>query len=91
MTRVKEIPSRDARKAWRQILDEVRAGVSDIAITRYGEPIAVLIPAEDYEALAEELEDLRLARMAEEAYSEYLAAREQAVPYPQLRKQLLAR
>jgi len=89
MPRVKEIASRDARKLWREILDEVKSGESDIAITRYGEPIAVLIPAADYQALVEELEDLRLGRIAEESYSEYLANREAAGPYDQLREELL--
>jgi len=91
MPRVKEIASRDARKLWREILDEVRSGDSDIAITRYGEPIAVMIPAADYQALAEELEDLRLGRIAEQSYSEYIANREAAIPYEHLRKELLER
>ena len=89
MPRVKEIPSRDARKLWREILDEVKSGESDIAITRYGEPVAVMIPAADYQALAEELEDLRLGRIAEESYAVYLANREAAIPYDRLRKELL--
>jgi prevent-host-death family protein len=85
MPRVKEIASRDARKLWREILDVVKSGNSDIAITRYGEPVAVLIPAADYQALAEALEDLRLGRIAEESYSEYKANREAATPYERLR------
>ena len=89
MPRVREIASRDARKLWREILDEVRSGAGDIAITRYGEPIAVMIPAADYQALAEELEDLRLGRIAEQSYSEYIANREAAIPYDRLRKELL--
>lgn len=91
MPRVKEIPSRDARRLWREILDEVKSGESDIAITRYGERVAVMIPAADYQALAEELEDLRLSRIAEESYAEYLANREAAIPYDRLRKELLER
>jgi len=91
MPRVKEIASRDARRLWREILDEVKSGDSDIAITRYGEPVAVMIPAADYQALVEQLEDLRLGRIAEEKYSEYLANREAAIPYDRLRKELLER
>jgi len=91
MHRVKEIASRDARKLWREILDEVKSGDSDIAITRYGEPVAVMIPAADYQALVEVLEDLRLGRLAEESYSEYQANREAAIPYDRLRKELLER
>ncbi len=61
MPKNKQITSRDARQQWREILDDVVSGRSDITITRYGEPVAVLIPAEDYESLSEELEELRLA------------------------------
>ena len=86
---VKEVTSRDARYQWREILDEVMTGSSDIAITRYGKPVAVLIPAEDYELLADDLEELRLGRIAEGVYSEYLASRESAVGYEDLRKDIL--
>ena len=88
MPRNKQVTSRDARQQWRQILDDVVSGRSDITITRYGEPVAVLIPAEDYESLAEELEELRLGRIAERTYAEYLANRESAEPYEQFRGEL---
>ena len=89
MPKLKEITSREARTKWREILDEVMAGGSDIAITRYGKHVAVLIPAEDYESLAENLDELRLSRVAERAYSDYLANRVGAAPYEDLRKELL--
>jgi len=88
VTKNKQVTSRDARQQWREILDDVAAGRSDITITRYGEPVAVLIPAEDYESLAEELEELRLGRIAEGAYAEYLANRESAAPYEEFRGEL---
>lgn len=88
MPRNKQVTSRDARQQWREILDDVVSGRSDITITRYGEPVAVLIPAEDYEGLAEELEELRLGRIAEGAYAEYLANREGAAPYEEFRDEL---
>ena len=88
MPKTKQVTSRDARQQWREILDDVVSGRSDITITRYGEPVAVLIPAEDYESLAEELEELRLGRIAEETYAAYLANRESAVPYEEFRGEL---
>jgi prevent-host-death family protein len=89
MAKVKEITSREARSKWREILDEVMTGGSDIAITRYGKHVAVLIPAEDYASLADRLDDLRMGRVAERAYSDYLANRDSAVPYEDLREELL--
>ena len=88
MPKNKQVTSRDARQQWREILDEVVSGRSDITITRYGEPVAVLIPAEDYEGLAEDLEELRLGRIAEDTYAEYLANRESAAPYEEFRGEL---
>ena len=84
----KQVTSRDARQQWREILDDVVSRRSDITITRYGEPVAVLIPAEDYESLEEELEELRLGRVAEEAYAKYLANRESAAQYEEFRGEL---
>lgn len=88
MPKNRQVTSRDARKRWREILDDVVSGSSDVTITRYGEPVAVLIPAEDYESLSEELEELRLGRIAEEAYAEYLTNRESAAPYEEVRGEL---
>ena len=88
MPKNRQVTSRDARKRWREILDDVVSGSSDVTITRYGEPVAVLIPAEDYESLSEELEELRLGRIAEKAYAEYLTNRESAAPYEEVRGEL---
>ena len=88
MQRVREVSSRDARQRWRELLDQVVSGRSDVAITRYGEPVAVLIPARDYESLMEDLAEIRLSRIAEEAYSEYLADRESAESYEEVREKL---
>ena len=61
------IGSREARQKWRDLLDAVYAGDSDIVIERNGKPTAVLIPYEDYLALVEALDDLRAARRVAEA------------------------
>lgn len=89
MSEIREMNSRDARARWREILDTVMKGEGDIAITRYGKPVAVVIPAEDYEALGEEIEELRMSRIAEGIYKEYLADRESSVPLESIRSELL--
>lgn len=45
MHEVREVSSRDARKQWRSILDAVLKGDGDVMISRYGQPIAAIIPA----------------------------------------------
>ena len=59
------INSREARIKWRDLLDKVYAGSSDVVIERNGKPVAVLILVEDYEELKDELDDLRSARRDE--------------------------
>ncbi|HEC61071.1 MAG TPA: type II toxin-antitoxin system Phd/YefM family antitoxin [bacterium] len=89
MLEIREVSSRDARKQWREILDTVMKGDGDVAISRYGKAIAVLIPAEDYQEVAEELEQLRLARLADNIYEDYLERREVAESYADVRNELL--
>jgi prevent-host-death family protein len=62
------INSREARIKWRDLLDKVYAGSSDVVIERNGKPVAVLIPVEDYEELQDELDDLRSARRVAVVY-----------------------
>jgi prevent-host-death family protein len=88
MTEVKEMSSREARRKWREVLDMVMTGSSDVAITRYGQSIAVIIPAQDYEALANMIDELRITRMADRIYGEYIADREAAVSYEEVRREL---
>jgi prevent-host-death family protein len=89
MAEIKEMSSREARKNWREVLDTVMTGSSDVAITRYGQAIAVIIPAKDYKALANEIDELRMARMAEKIYEEYISERESAVPFEEVRNELI--
>lgn len=60
------IGSREARQKWRDVLDAVYTGAADIIIERHGKAVAALIPYEDYLALQDALEDLRVARRAAE-------------------------
>ena len=87
---VKKLSSREARTNWRDVLDTINKGTADVVIERYGKPIATLIPYEDYEALLEELEDLRDGRLAQATYEEYLQTPEMAQPYQEIRDELLA-
>lgn len=65
------INSREARTRWRDLLDRVLAGDSDIIIERNGKPVAAMIPIEDYEVLLDKLEDLRSARRAAKLYESW--------------------
>ncbi|MGD8732130.1 MAG: type II toxin-antitoxin system Phd/YefM family antitoxin [Anaerolineales bacterium] len=89
MAKIRELGSREARKEWRKILDTVMSGDSDVLISRHGQEIAVLIPASDYFAILEDLEELRLGRMAEVLYQSYLEGTTSAKPYEDIRDQIL--
>jgi prevent-host-death family protein len=89
MTRIRELGSREARKEWREILDTVMSGDSDVLISRHGQEIAALIPAGDYYAILDELEELRLGRMAEALYQSYLEGTTTAKPYEDIRDEIL--
>lgn len=53
-----------ARLQWRKVMEAARAG-RDTVIKHYDTPAAVVIPFEDYEAILDELDDIRAARRAE--------------------------
>ena len=48
--------SEDARKEWRRILNEAERG-EPVGITRYGKPLAVVVPADWYERAVAALEE----------------------------------
>jgi prevent-host-death family protein len=68
---VTKIKSGEARIKWRDLLDQVYAGTTDIIIERSGKDVAVLIPAADYAAIRDVLDELRMARRASAAYAEW--------------------
>jgi prevent-host-death family protein len=86
---IETVNSRDARSRWRDLLDKVLTRSADIIIERHGKPVAVLIPAEDYEALLDELDDLRAGRRAMEAYEEWKRDPSTARPYEDIRAELV--
>ncbi len=81
--------SDDARSRWRDILDAAGAG-SDVVIARYGKPMAAVIPIADYEALIEELVDLRAGRRAQAALEAWRAEPGRGRPYAEVRAELVA-
>ncbi|MGB2894562.1 MAG: type II toxin-antitoxin system prevent-host-death family antitoxin [Anaerolineales bacterium] len=89
MASIRAIGSREARKEWREILDTVMTGDSDVLISRHGQEIAALIPARDYHAILDELEEIRLARIAENIYENYLEGRASSRPYEEARVEIL--
>lgn len=79
--------SDDARTHWRDILDTAGMG-QDVVIARYGKPMAVLIPVADYEALREELEELRAARRAKAMLEAWREEPSRGRPYSAVREEL---
>lgn len=85
------IKSADARIKWRDLLDQVYAGAMDVIIERSGKDVAVLIPAPDYEALREELDELRSARQVAQTYSEWQSDPTVARPWEEVEAELTRR
>ena len=87
---VQKLDSNRARTRWRDVLDTVAAGASDIVIERYGKPVAVVIAYRDFVALQDELDDLRAARRAEAVYEEWKSDQSSARPYADFRAEMVA-
>ncbi len=81
--------SEDARTRWRDILDAAGTG-QDVVIARYGKLMAAVIPIADYNALIEELEDLRAARRAQVTLEAWRKDRSRGRPYTAVREELIA-
>jgi prevent-host-death family protein len=79
--------SDDARAKWRDILDAAGAG-QDVVIARYGKPMAAVIPIADYEALLEDLDDLRAGRRAQAALEAWREDPSRGRPYTVMRAEL---
>ncbi len=87
---VRTYESNRARSQWRDVLDEATTGEADIVVERYGKPVAVVISYADYEALADELDDLRAARRAAAIYEGWKRDPSSARPYAEIREELVA-
>ena len=80
--------SRAARQHWRDLLDTAHKGEVDTVIERNGQPVAALIPFEDYEALQEELDDLRAGRRAQAAVEAWERDPSRAKPLAEVEEEL---
>ena len=87
---VQKFDSNRARTKWRDVLDTVTSGDSDIVIERYGKPVAVVIAYRDFLALQDELDDLRASRRAADVYEEWKRDPSSARPYADVRAELVA-
>lgn len=87
---IQKFDSNRARTQWRDVLDTVTTGTSDIVIERYGKPVAAVIAYRDFLALQDELDDLRAARRAEAVYEEWKSDPSSARPYADFRAELVA-
>ncbi|NOX61918.1 MAG: type II toxin-antitoxin system Phd/YefM family antitoxin [Chloroflexi bacterium] len=71
---IKVLESNQARKHWRDLLDTVLSGDTDVVITRYHKPVATIVAYEDYLSIQDELMKRRSAQRAKrEVMSEALA------------------
>ena len=84
------LDSNEARTHWRELLD-AGARKLDVIITRYGRPVSVMIDYEDYEALKEELEELRAGRRAQIELDEWRKDPSTATPWEEFKAELAAK
>jgi PHD/YefM family antitoxin component YafN of YafNO toxin-antitoxin module len=87
---VKVLDSNKARTRWRDILDMVGSGREDVVVLRYREPTVAVIAYGDYVALREQLDDLRAARRATEAYEAWKQEPGRAKPWQEVEEELIA-
>jgi PHD/YefM family antitoxin component YafN of YafNO toxin-antitoxin module len=87
---VKVLDSNKARTRWRDIMDRVGSGREDVVVLRYREPTVAVIAYADYVALREELDDLRAARRAAEAYEAWKQEPGRARPWDEIEEELIA-
>ncbi|CAN5262931.1 type II toxin-antitoxin system Phd/YefM family antitoxin [soil metagenome] len=88
----KTVPVREFRAHLAELLDEVADRREHVTITRHGRPEAVLIPADEYEALeetAEILSDVDTLAAIRKGLEELTAA--EVVPLEAVRSDLQAR
>jgi prevent-host-death family protein len=85
----KIVNSKAARANWRALLDLAFKGEGDTIIERNGQPVAALIPFADYEALQDELDDLRAGRRAQAALEAWEKDRSLGTPYEEVRAEMV--
>ena len=89
MNNIISISSRDARQNWRELLDNINFRKNDILIKRNGKPVAVMLPAEDYNNILEALQDYRDGLEAEEIFEAWKAGEEKSYSLESVMKELI--
>ncbi|MBX3013684.1 MAG: type II toxin-antitoxin system prevent-host-death family antitoxin [Caldilineaceae bacterium] len=85
---VTTLDSRRAREQWREVLDTVMMGESDVVVTRNQKPTAVIISYADYEMIAEQLNDIRAEREAAAVYKQWKAGQLETVLWSEAKRRL---
>lgn len=67
-----KLSANEARGRWHDVVDAAASGDTDVVVERYGKPMVAIIPYEDYAELVDDLDDMRAARRAAEAYDAWL-------------------
>ena len=80
--------SRSTRMKWRDVLDTVTTGASDVVVTRNSKASVAIIPFEDYEAIIEQLEEIRESRLADALIEQWQAGKIGARPWAALKASL---
>ena len=81
---VQYLDSNVARLNWRAILDTIKSERSHTVIERYGKPVAVVIPFDEYEELAEVL-SVSDGSPLQPRNTSPLSSSQEAPPHPILR------
>jgi PHD/YefM family antitoxin component YafN of YafNO toxin-antitoxin module len=87
---VKVLDSNTARTQWRDIMDTASSGNADVVVERYGKPMVAVIAYDDFVALQDQLDDLRAARRAAEAYEAWKNDRGRGRPWEEVEAELIA-
>jgi prevent-host-death family protein len=74
-----------ARQSLPELLERARYGRERFVIERRGQPLAAVLPYEEYLALADALDDLLDARLAREALADLAAG--ETIPWEQVKRE----
>lgn len=85
----KVITAETARQDWGHVMDAVNEG-QDVVVERDTKPAVAVIPYEDYQAILEELAELRAVRRATARRAALRSGVEAAVPWSEVKAQLRA-
>ncbi|MBN1318701.1 MAG: type II toxin-antitoxin system Phd/YefM family antitoxin [Anaerolineales bacterium] len=87
---IQVLDSNTARTRWRDIVDTASSGSADVVVERYGKPVVAVIAYQDFLSLQDELDDLRAARRAAEAYQVWKEQPGRGRPWEEVEAELVA-